>query len=402
MGVSFLPDWLARTRDFLTVRGGIVRGPVAFVDRNQRVALKVHRDGSVLIPALIGRSGGGSSTDVLKVVLAVMLGQSNAEGRARPVSPRLDPQDTRIRMYDWATDSLKLATVPLSTPQQQLGLSPATQIARRFVAESANTVAVVLNAGVGSSGLVTNPVQGSWKVGYTGTNPALYAQAVTALQRTISLIQTTYGIVPEVWVYWHQGEADSTVSTATYAAALDTLISSLRGTLGDPTIPFTAGGMVPERIEAIPTSANVRAALMGIPARNTFAAYTDGIPNGGGSENADDITHYTRQGAIALGNAMFEASLRAATSSADQIPHKPLRVQAVHAGSTLLASWSEPDTRFTSFTVEYRVDGGSWVSGTTADTKITFTGITGTAVEVRVTSRNGAVASQPTIPVLAS
>lgn len=381
----------------------------AIVDEKQRTAFRVNPDGSVLIPNLIGRGGGGgggeggAGNQILKVVLLVMLGQSNGEGRARPFGPRLDPQNTSIRMYDWNQQDLALATVPLSSPQQQVGLSPVTQIARRFVAESPNTVTVVLNAAAGGSGLVTDPAQGCWKVGYTGSNPALYSQALAALSRTRTLIQEQYGLTPEVWFYWHQGESDSSISEASYAAALDDLIAGFRSAIGDSTAPFTVGGMVPERIASNTGLEKIRAAHMATPVRNQYAAYADGIAGGGGSADPDDIVHYHRAGALALGDAMYEASLRAATASSTQVPHKPLDVDARLVGGDLVVSWSAPDTRYTSFVVEYRVGGGAWTSRTTTTAALTttFTGVSGSTVEVRVSTRNGTTVTPPTIPVLA-
>lgn len=373
-------------------------------DANERVALKVRRDGAVEIPALVGAGGGGGGDafGVSRVILACMLGQSNGEGRGRPVSVRLDPTDPRILMWNFSLNALATATVPTSSQREQVGLSPITPIARELVGESVSTRVVIVNTAVGGSGLVNDVSAGVWKVDYAGANPRLFPAAMTAILAARDAARTRYGVEPEVRFYWHQGESDGPTPRETYRDALIELIGAARTQVGDVTAPFTIGGMVPERVAG--TSAEqTRLAQMEVAATALYAAYTDGIPGGGGSENPSDTTHYTRQGVLALGKAMYGASQRALTATADQVPHTPLNVRAAYAGGRLEVSWDEPDTRYTQFIVQHRSDGGAWQSVTLnpPDVKATITGVSGSVVEVRVQSINEQVASLYSTPVLA-
>lgn len=370
-------------------------------DLRGRTALEVLPDGTTRIASL---EGGASSTT--RVVLVIVLGQSNAEGRGQPIHPRIDRPHSRLMMASWVGSevvAIEEATVPLSSQQQQIGLSIGTVIGRAFVNETDDrTSVVVLNAAAGGSGLVADPTQGNWSVDYAGTNPALTSIALDATTRTLDLISAKFGdAVIEPWIFWHQGEADaSTTSQADYATALDAVISTFRAHLGDTSTPFTAGGMVPEWLTD--PMAGPRLALIETPARVQFTAYTDGVPNGGGSQNTGDRIHYGREGVLELGAAMWAASQRAATATADQVPHKPLTVTAHRAGGDVYVAWSEPLTRWTGFVVQYRIDGGSWQTAprpVPMQTTEKIAGLSGALIEVRVRTTNEALTSEATIPV---
>lgn len=374
------------------------------VDANGKIAFEVRETGETFIAAPIL----GSAGVVTRVVLAVIVGQSNAEGRGMPVSARLDRQHSRCLMAQWTgtnVTGLVPATVPLSSQQTQTGLGIGSIIGKRHVdATDDRTRVVILNAAAGGSGLVATPAQGTWAIDYAGANPHLYTIATTAITATLAQIAAAYpGATVEPWIYWHQGEADSGTAEATYAAALDALFGALRTFLGDATIPIVAGGMVPEYA----TSAGllgVRKALIEAQSRLQYVAYTDGIPNGGGSQFVGDTVHYARAAVEQLGTNMYRAGQRAATATSTQIPHKPLVVTATRSGGTVTITWSEPDTRFTAFVVEYRIDSGAWTTAARAipaEPKQVITGLSGSVIEVRVSSVNAALTSEPTIPVTA-
>lgn len=377
-------------------------------DSEGNVAFRVGADGRTFIAEpIFGKELGLSEYE--KIILVIGTGQSNSEGRGKPFGSRLDRPNRRHLMTTWlgtATNpyvsGLVEATVPLASQQQQIGLSIQTIIARKFLRETDDrTLVVSLNAAAGGSGLIAAPSQGNWGVNYSGSNPKLYTICRAAITATLNLLAAQYpGIPIESWIVWHQGEADSAATEAAYATEWDAVMTGLRSLLGDSTIPIVSGGIVPEN----PPGAGVRRALFASQTRNEYVAYTDGIPNGGGSQSTTDTVHYGREGVERLGDKMFYAALRAATATSTVTPHKPLDISATFVQGTLKIVWSEPITRYTNFVVEYRIDGGAWVTAArTIPTECaeTVTGLSGTVVEVRISTVNAALTSASTIPVTA-
>ncbi len=371
-------------------------------DLNGKVALDVNPlSGQTFIGDLAGAL---SASNAPRVHVLIGLGQSNMEGRGQPYGARLDPQPKSRLMWDWTGNRLVQATVPLSSQQQQVGLSPLSVIAGEVEKYDEDAAVVILNAGVGNSGLVSQPVAGTWRVGHSGAYPALWPLARTAISQTLSAVAVQFPsavIVP--WVFWHQGEADAATSEAAYAAALDELFTAVRTHLGQSTVPIALGGLVPEYIAADSRRPAIRNAQIGAQARLEYVAYADGTPNGGGSQNVTDTVHYARGGVERLGRNMWAAAQRASSASASSVPHKPLDVTATRNGNTVTASWSQPNSRATNYVIEWRSSGGSWstVTRTTtpADTSDSFA-VSGSAIEVRISTVNGSLTSAATLPYL--
>lgn len=403
--------------------GSVLQPKPGFVvrDADHYIAFEVTPDGKVYIGDPDFVQDLVPSTNTIELIIGT--GQSNSEGRATPIGPLMDPPHNRLFMAQWVknlqpTDvtystapyvsDVVPATVPLSSQQSQIGLSIQTVIAREIIRRSDDqTKVVILNAAAGGSGLVKENNQGSWAVDYAGSKPRLYEIAKNAITATLAQLALKWpGVTVRPWIVWHQGEADGATAQATYEAALDALFSGLRTHLGSPSVPIVIGGLVPEYVEAGGVGfANIRAALAGAQSRNSYVAYTDGVPNGGGSQNTADQVHYARAGVERLGLNMYKALNRASVSTTTATPHKPLDVSAVFDGSNLSIKWSEPDSRFTNFVVEYSVDGLTWITAvrvipTICEQKVT--GLSASApVRVRVSTVNGANTSESTIPVTA-
>ena len=177
---------------------------------------------------------------------------------------------------------------------------------------------VVVNAAAGGSGLVAEPRQGTWRVGHRGATPRLYDAAVDALDAAIAAAVERYPVRPEIWLYWHQGEADLETAEEAYADALDELCSSLRDHLGDPGIPFTAGAWCRRRTPRRPCAGSTSNSPPGWSTPPTPTAIRNG-----GDDLETGAVHYVREAAERLGDAMFDASRRAAIASAASVPHKP-------------------------------------------------------------------------------
>lgn len=340
----------------------------------------------------LGGGGGGGDASVSRVVVLAAAGQSNMEGRGRPYGPDFDTPDDRILMWDWASSDLLRATVPLSSRQQQIGLSVATVVAREILKDDATARVVIVNGGVGNSGLVTGGAGPRWQL----TDPAsLYTEFKTAVQGAVTAASTLYGAPTQVVGLWHQGEADAsaTTSQSAYEAAFNALWTDFRGTY--PNAPVVLGGMVPEYQAA--GKAGIEAAHVNLQKSMQRTAFAPGVPNGCGAADPTDVVHYHRVGVERLGKAMRDAIPRAYANLATQQPQTPLDVTATVIGGTLTISWRPPLARVTAYSVGYRVDGGSWQTIPHATLALTATkpGLTGQVVEARVTAGNEAGSSAP-------
>lgn len=376
-------------------------GAFRIMDRAGYEALVVKPDGTTII----GDASTNSDADIDSVILVVLAGQSNAEGRGHPIGPELDFPNRRVLMASWsgtAVSHLETAEVPLSSQYNPNGYSFGTKVAQRLAEASPNAEVVVLNAAVGGSGLVTAPAPGSWAVGYAGPNPALTGIANTAISRTKDLIDMRRPGVPVTPViFWLQGEADPSTTESDYSTALSAVVASLRTRLGSSTVPFVAGAIVPEY--GVGTHVGTRRAVIKVPSLLERAAYVPGIENGGGSQNISDTIHYTRQAQEVLGERMVEGYKRAVASTASSVPLKPLEVRAAKQGGGVFVSWSLPMCRYTAFLVQYSVAGGAWTNVTRTvpmDVQETIPSLSG-EVRVRVATVNGAQTSEYTTPITA-
>ncbi|MGO2091376.1 MAG: sialate O-acetylesterase [Microbacterium gubbeenense] len=381
-------------------------------DLSHRIALQVEEDGRVFIPhlrvsSLQGDSSGGGAS-VTRVVMLLLMGQSNAEGRGLPIIPFLDEPHPRILMTQWDGDTVEgivPATVPLSSQRAQVGLSIGTVIAREIVAEREDTAVVIVNAAVGGVPLVNSGgPDGTWNPDYTGENPHLLDIALDAWEEARDLAAAKYGVTPTTVMAWHQGEADGGAGTGkvSYETAFDQLVTVARSRIGSSAAPIVLGGIVPGH-GGESYRDRIVAAHEATPGRVLYSAYAPGPAGGGGSQATSDGVHYHRGGVEVLGRRMWDGLKRAFGNSAASVPHTPPSVSATRADGTLTVTWDFPGTRADSFLPEYRVDGGTWspVGGmlTPTSTSAQKAGVTGGLVEVRVASTNSTQTSAYSIPV---
>jgi pimeloyl-ACP methyl ester carboxylesterase len=416
-GHSFIADLISNR---VTVPGikivPVADGRLLFMNASGKLSAQIDATGRWTIYDLVG---GANAPTPTVVDLVIGLGQSNDEGRGMPISPLIDRPNRRIRMATWDKNGggtyptnplvtgLAEATVPLQSQQSTIGLSINSVIAQRLADTTDDrAVTVVLNAAAGGSGLVADLAQGCWKVGYTGTNPGLYQIAKNAITATLAKITADYpGATIRYWITWLQGEADGSSDPATYATELDALFAGIRAHLAQSTAPIVIGGMVPEYLDTSGKRA-IRDQLALAQSRNECVAYVEGVTNGGGSQNVSDRVHYGRAGVQTLGTNMYQGLQRAAVSTTTSVPHKPLTVTAQRVGTTLRIKWSEPETRYTDFVVQYSTDGSTWTTASraTAATRCeeNVTGVPTTgSLQVQISTVNGSLTSEPTTPVYA-
>lgn len=354
-----------------------------------------------------------------RVIVQLLIGQSNMNQTAAPVSSRLDVIHPRIMSAQWdpavtwpaasTVTAIVPATTPMSAQKVRSGISPGMFLAREIVREMEDTIVVVLDGSVSGSGLLTDTDNGVWGVDYTGANPKLFPRVLAALNATLRLVRSMYPGVPvDVWGAFHQGEADGGQTLAAYSTALDALLTGFRTGIGRPTMPFVLGGTVPEATPAL-EYANITAAHIGTPARLPYTAFVPGVKNGGGSGSVTDTVHYHREGAEVLGKRMHKGIKRAIFNTATTVPHPPLTVSATwrKSAGALTISWDFPECRVSNFVVQYSIDDGAWVTVTgrtiPLDTTATVTGLnTGSSIAVRIATVAELGTSAYTTPVYAT
>lgn len=334
----------------------------------------------------VGGSGGGFTPQgVSRVVVLAGAGQSNIDGRGLPIGTDLDPVDPRILMWDWNTAALETATVPLASRAAATGLSPLTVIARRILEQDANARVVIVNGGVGGSALVGTSPNGRWDI---TDGASLYTAFKAGVSAAVAAAATAFTLTPTVLGYWHQGEQDATgsVTKAQYEAAFAALWADFRSAF--PNTPVVLGGISPEWPAS--NKAVIQSALVALPGIVQRTAFAPAPRDGSGSSGAADTVHFHRGGVERLGAAMHAATPRAMANVDTMQPQSPVGLAVEVTGGTATITWQPPLTRVTSYTLERRVDGGTWtaIPHTTLDPTSTVTGLTGAVLEVRASATN--------------
>lgn len=249
------------------------------------------------------------SVNVLHVFLAA--GQSNMSGRGLPVGGSQDATDPRIFQYGAKVRKMRPATVPLDMHDKASGLSPATTMAREYLKTQPDNVGVlIIPAAHGQTGFVSAPATLTWTVG-AATAPELDLPTLAVKQSLegIAAAQAAGYIVELKGILWHQGESNSSMSTAGYSAKLDQLIAFFRARLAAPTLPFVIGLMSPEGIASTPGRNNVDRSQQETPAR---VPHTGLAWSRAGGVYVGDSTHFSRSGIEYLGRSYLSGYLRAA------------------------------------------------------------------------------------------
>lgn len=407
--------------------GAVLRASEGFRIRDLagRIAFEVTPSGRTLIYDC-NLSGGGTSptVDTLHVFLAA--GQSNMAGRGVPSGGDLDPKDSRIFQYGANTRTLDVATVPLDmhdalTAAKQ-GLSPVTTFVRNYLkTQPSNVGALIIPAAHGGTGFTTSTTVETWTPN-TATNPAFDLPGLALAQALAGIGAATaagYNVSLQ-GVLWHQGEANSSLSTSTYSTRLDELIAYFRAGLGNAQLPFIVGQMCPEGTDLSAGRPGIDMAHSGTPAR---VAYTGFAPAMRGAYNFDDPTpvHFNRAGVEYLGKTFLAGYWQAVRNSLTAAPQPPANVSATKAGTTVSVKWSgapaslaksetfdlttgstayqwtAAQSHATGYRVETKTGAGAWTTATRAwDMAVTetVTVLSGTT-QVRVTALNGAAESAP-------
>lgn len=394
---------------------------VRFMDLAGYVAAEVTPAGRTLIYDCNLVSGGSSEVNTLHVF--PMGGQSNGAGRAE-TNADLDPKNARIFQYGANRKVLEPATVPLdmhdalTAPVQ--GLSPATTFARNYLkTQPPNVGVLIVPAAHGGTGFTSSTTVETWTPN-TATNPDFDLPA-RALEQTLAAIEAARAAGYAVTlggILWHQGEANSSLSTSTYSTRLDELIGYFRSGLGNAQLPFIVGQMAPEGTDLSVGRQGIDMAHSGTPAR---VAHTGFAPATRGGHNEGDTTHFSRIGVDFLGKTFLAGYWQALGNVLTAAPSAPVNVSATKTGTTVTAqwfappanltktetfdlatgslayNWTAPQSHVTGYRVETKTGAGAWTAVTRAwDMAITETiTVTAGTTQVRVTALNGATESAP-------
>lgn len=346
---------------------------------------------------------------ISRTVIIPCLGQSNEVSMALPAGPEIDLEDSRIWQLPYGASTLQRATVPLLGQGNATGPNTGLQIAKEFLKENPESFVVLVPAAVGGTGLAltTTSPSGVWSVDYTGPYRLLFETAVAMTINAHSAAVEKWGTTPTylaaTWVQGGQDASDLT-SRATYETELDKLITTFRERIGSQ-IPFVIGGMVPEWVEQFGTAprADIRKAHLDTPRRVERTAYADGIRNGGGAlGTSEDLVHYTREGIIRLGKAMYRELPRAQNNVTASKTTIPLDLTATVWNGELEATWTAPACRVTGYEVQTSPNGTDWTTHSHSEPmEARHVSSVSAPVMIRVRATGPATQSMYTTPVKA-
>jgi hypothetical protein len=179
-------------------------------------------------------------------------------------------------------------------------------MAREYLkTQPADVGVLIIPAAHGDTSFTSAPGKLTWSVG-AASAPA-YDLPALAVKQTLSGIAAGkaagYAVVLK-GILWHQGEGNSSMTTAMYSASLDNLIAYFRGRLYAPKLPFVVGRMTPESIAGVPGRANVDKSHYQTPDRVAYTGFAPSLPCG---LNPGDSTHFSRVGIEYLGRTYFAA-----------------------------------------------------------------------------------------------
>ena len=303
---------------------------------------------------------GGTGAPITEWHVFLAVGQSNMSGRgivsAASGGKYAQP---RIAQFGFTRRTLETAPVPLDMHDAPSGLSPASVFANNYLRTQPDNVGVVLvPAAHGGTGFTTSTTSLTWTPNVaTNIDLDLPKLAVNQTKDAIAAAKATGAAVTLKGILWHQGENNSTMAQATYAANLDALIGYFRAQLGDSSLPFIVGQMCPEGIAANTGRPNIDAAHQDTPNRVPYTGFAAATTGG---YNPGDTTHMSKFGLDFLGRTYLEAYEQVKVSSpalaavpgavATYITNDPSVIQAAAdraaSDAGLLPKW-KPNTAYT-------------------------------------------------------
>ena len=335
---------------------------IRVLDLDDRVAFEITGGGKTIINDLVG---GGGSTGVTELHAFVCAGQSNMSGRGDPIDPMLDVENPRLLQYGAKNRTLEPAPAILDMMDTPIGLSPARQFGLRYLADQPDHVGVLLiTAAYGGTGFTYEPTPGrkTWTKGHADVpENALYENALQQSQEALSQAEVAGYSVKLQGLLWHQGEANGSSlpqNMQSYAEQLDGLINNFRVDLDAPNLPVIVGEMMPEGMRDSVAKRSIGYIHAQTPERVQRVAFAPAPDN---TMRHNDFAHFSREGAVLLGDSFFESWPRAVLNVPTGKPRAARDVAAYRVGDQVTVSWSAPTCRVTSYVVEWAsAPDGSW------------------------------------------
>lgn len=230
-----------------------------------------------------------------KLHLYLLIGQSNMQGVGSPYSATLDAPDPRVVKFGsrnsmeniWVKGGHPLTAI--TSASGDIGMGVAFGKAMLAAQSDPEIVIGLINHAMGASAIqwwAPGAIDNDQINPATGLNYYLYDEAIARTNAALS-----YGVLKGV--LWHQGEYNSVSNTTPdsdpdgYAARLQTLVSNLRSSFGNPALPFVCGKFVPAswvndsgttiNYTGLPFRASVEAALADLPNRRTNTFCVDNV-----------------------------------------------------------------------------------------------------------------------------
>lgn len=266
------------------------------------------------------RLGLGGVPAAAPVILAVIAGQSNAEGRTSR-DPAIDGDVPGAWQFighpgDPAYRTITPDVTPLRHHDGGDQLGPGEYVARRLLADNPDARILLVPTARGSTRLVAEPAEWA-SAAAPGAGGFLFENMVEQANRAHAAAEASWPGSPiRVRLFWVQGEFDATggVTRAAYLAALTDLIARFRSRVkGAAAAPVVIGSMVPDLWR--PDSATRIAGYVEINAAHVAASllipgvfYAKGPDDPG---NLNDNLHYQPAAAVREQGGRLAAALTA-------------------------------------------------------------------------------------------
>lgn len=373
-------------RTFITPRyTGYLSGtvdPVTGAVLDDALGLDGQRPLSVLQRESARLAGVPPTANAWPMRIMLVFGQSNA-GSADPLPAEVVTAPEDPRLFSLSADG---ASIVAGAGNNSAG----AETARKLVAAlPPATSLLVVHCAYGGSGFTTTGISpaptgyhtpgegassvagGTWDRNLTADpyNRAIQTRDRVTAARTLA----PAGSLLE-WAFWCQGEADRAYMTqAAYKAAVTDLFAWLLTAWATPTLPIVIGSMTPETIASGATSLAMDDNHIDLPRTVQRTAYTRGPA--GMTEYDSGVIHYSSHGNKARVPGIVDALDRARKNVTTIDPSQPRNIKINRrAGGTVTITWDPAPGRTTTYGLQYRVAGGSWVTATlTAPLTQTYT-----------------------------
>ena len=295
----------------------------------------------------------------------VLAGQSNERGATTDGSASVDTTTARVKQWSRSAGKVKTGLEPLEHPDPAAslatGIGPGVTLAKALATQGEPPILLIPGA-FGSSGFVPSGGR-TWDVDDTTTATNLGRNLVADMKAAAAAHRVRFDVL-----HWTQGENDTSLTEAQYAAKLDRLIAYIKAEVPEAArIVAVIGGMVPKGVETSTGRQGIHAAHRETPYRVEGTAFVKS-PEGADTYRTDDVTysttpiHFQAAAQRTRGDDAAAAVEFAHANFAGVDPYQPAAVSVWRYGAMFYAEIEPNLGRVTDYNVEYRVNGGAWTA----------------------------------------